>query len=551
MPLELWYSVFEYAASEVEAQRAAFATEHNVPNIHYTSLVPLTSDLLREELDSPTCFPYAVSSTCRFFRRLAVATPSAWRRIRVFLEGQDPASTLRKYLDWPERKALSPTDILITRKNWTALLSALAQSDQQASWDDDQEPLVNVDEEEDRKVRELMGVLLPNVTQATSLVIQTIDGASLPSIFHFNSPSCPNLHTLVLDSVTRGRRTPIPVSDDLGDQALHTVLLPAVQTLTLTGSNFVSLWRSVTWREWYSVQHRDLPRFSKLRISHCRGADGKPTTAHGEFTPLDFFSAFFTGCLGAGELFDVSCEEWDLDDECMAPLDLEFTTMEKVSTPAIKTYLKCAHPFITQAQDFGVVHTFIGCDIGPTDEWSEVDAMIFGYSIHISRIANPETLRTYLDLTANDVFNLYVVSDCPGFDDSVVGHLPSGASPGRRPVPDLRALYVSNCPHISLQALTDVAFELNDGRIEEADEDTDESSSEYKGLENEFYDEVLKNNLDDFLNSDIHDNYDDSDQRAIGWSESSEHEDESEDGDYVLPDLSSDNSVGDLDSVSL
>jgi hypothetical protein len=290
-----------------------------------------------------------------------------------------------------------------------------------------------------------------------------------------------------------------------------------------------------------------------LRVAHYRDSDGKPTTIHGEFTPPDFFAAFFTGCLRAGELFDVSCEEWDLEEEFMAVPDYDFMKMEKVSTPAIKTYLKCVLPFIIPTQPSGFVHTFTGCDIGPIDAWyadPRLDAIIFGYTIHISHIANSDTLRIYLDIAADDVVNFYI-SDCPGFDDSVVRHLLSETTTGRRPVPNLRALYISNCPRISLQALKEVVSELNHGRFEEADEYTWESSSEFEGMTDEFYHDVLHNSdLDRPRKPNTHNDFDYSNQCAGQRLEHSESED-LEDGDYLPPDRLSDGSVEDRDSVSL
>ncbi|TEB20508.1 hypothetical protein FA13DRAFT_207865 [Coprinellus micaceus] len=141
--------------------------------------------------------------------------------------------------------------------------------------------------------------------------------------------------------------------------------------------------------------------------------------------------------------------------------------------------------------------------------------------------------------------------DCPGFDDSVVRHLLSETTTGRRPVPNLRALYISNCPRISLQALKEVVSELNHGRFEAADEDTEESSSEFEGLTDELYHEVLHNSdLDRPRKPNTHNDFDYSDQCVVQWPEHSQSEDP-EDGDYLSLDRFSDSSVGDRDSVSL
>lgn len=433
------------------------------------------------------------------------------------------------------------------------LASSLRQCDVHSEGDDDLG--LGQDQDEARKVQDMMDLLLPHISGATSLTIQTLYGDSLPSILHFSDSNCPNLHTLVLDSLLRGRGTPVPIPQS-PNTPVSEILLPVVRNLALTGPNFVALLRSPPWAEWFGAlyEQRQLGRFKKLRISHYRDSDGTPTSTHAEFTLEDFFCSFFMGCHHVGELVDISSSGYNINPDALETPTYDVITMERVSSSVVKSYLDCVSPFVPEEDPADFTHIFIGCDIGPSYVRSpdpRRDSIIHGESIKISHISNPDTLRVYLNLAADDVFGLWI-SDCPGFDDSVVRHLLMDTSEGRRPIPNLRALYIENCPQISLQVLRKAVTRLNYGCTGVDDEYIGisdwENSSDFGDMMDKFYDEIVH---DESLNCpETHDtdpktnpvvDYGDWERRMPNLED-----DDPEDLDYYPPGFEDDQSVSDI-----
>ncbi|KAJ2918934.1 hypothetical protein MD484_g1494, partial [Candolleomyces efflorescens] len=133
----------------------------------------LALDLHKNEDIESSPFPYSVSAACYQLDEVLSDYPEAWTRVCVYLEEEDPATTLKTYLDRSED--LQIEDIVITRKDWKAL-DALPQA---------QREKVRCDPQEATKVKSLLPVLYENASRCRNLTIRTLSGHSLPRILDF------------------------------------------------------------------------------------------------------------------------------------------------------------------------------------------------------------------------------------------------------------------------------------------------------------------------------------------------------------------------------
>jgi hypothetical protein len=122
---------------------------------------------------SPFPFPYSVSTACYQLDEVLSDYPEVWTRVCVYLEDEDPAATLKTYLDRSENLWLE--EIVITRRDWKAL-DALPQA---------QREKVGCDPQEAGKVRSLLPVLYENASRCRNLTVRTLSGDSLPRILDF------------------------------------------------------------------------------------------------------------------------------------------------------------------------------------------------------------------------------------------------------------------------------------------------------------------------------------------------------------------------------
>lgn len=125
------------------------------------------------DLESANRFPYLVSDACYQLDEVLSDFPAAWTRVCVYLEDEDPAATLRTYLERSEDLFLE--DILITRRDWTSI-NARPKSECEK---------VRCDPLEAEKVRALLPLLYENAWRCRNLTIRTMSGNSLPRVLDF------------------------------------------------------------------------------------------------------------------------------------------------------------------------------------------------------------------------------------------------------------------------------------------------------------------------------------------------------------------------------
>ncbi|KAJ3545036.1 hypothetical protein NMY22_g2586 [Coprinellus aureogranulatus] len=444
--IDIWRRIFEHANEAEEARRLVLADPAS----------PLYVDphAPRYELDSPRCFPHSVAAAGLCFQAILMAMPSVWRRILIYLEDESPATALLGHIARLERSGLKPTEIVVTRKNWAALSAASTPPDPR----------------EEDKVKDIMNVLHEQLPHLTSLTIRTISGNSLPCITDFSMAQLPQLQTLVLDSVIRG--TGRVQRTRTQSEPIESVHLPMLSHLALTGPNLVTICRDGAWKTWYEGRRKlkqyPSTKFDVLRISHFDEVDGRDTSKYPSFTLQDFFRHVLEAQTRELQLCDVSYGNYSLDPRAM---DVEqFTylslTMENVSWNVIRCYLESISTVSFEPEDYtdGIVpwtHKFINCDFGTPSKWEAFKECIAipGESLVLARMPCPESVKLCLGLASETVGSLWV-SDSPGFGESVIRRL-AKADGGSRLLPNLRAIHLEDCPHISLGLLKDLAEELN------------------------------------------------------------------------------------------
>ncbi|KAF6745552.1 hypothetical protein DFP72DRAFT_856335 [Ephemerocybe angulata] len=214
LPLSIWDRIIQHASTPSPSP----LDEESNP---YTTLTPSVP------LDAPNAFPYALSAASPLFHAILTRTPAAWQRILVFLDEPFPASTLTLALTRLARAGLKPTEILLTRKKWAEYAARGAAP-----------PL---DPFEEDKMLELMDVLRYHLGEVRSLVIRTISGNALPSIFEFSDLCCPHLVVLEMDSLVRGTGRvlpppPAPAAPTPGPPSTSTASAPAPAPATAAPS---------------------------------------------------------------------------------------------------------------------------------------------------------------------------------------------------------------------------------------------------------------------------------------------------------------------------
>ncbi|KAF5322987.1 hypothetical protein D9611_009341 [Ephemerocybe angulata] len=532
LPVEIWHHIFEIQAAQAEAHRI-LAGGFNSPN----STLNADPYAVPENLDSGVCFPYSIAASCHFFESVLAKIPAAWRRILVYLDDDEPQRTMETYAERLQKAGVTATDILITRRNWHALAARPNSA-----------PEVPPDPVEEEKVLSILPLIFQLAPSAASLTIRTISGDSLPHINHFTGRSYPDLHTLVLDSLIRGTGTLLPYEIPKPDDALE-VLLPSAHILTLSGPNFGYLYQNPAWKAWYLTTRptRDLPRFTKLRVSHWRTEDGYTSTNECVLNTKQFFEAFFAGCYREAELAHMDCVRYPIDGDDMDSPQYDFMMLEDVSLDCFHSYLECITDIWAEDEQdrfAEFTHKFVNCtfraDPGHRHWHLNPSAGILGDSIVLVNMSDENSIKACLDLAAEDVFGLWV-SDSPGFTDSLLrglGHedrLRPGDLRRTRRILNLRSLYLNDCPQISMGSLRRLVEDRNVGWTFEAEEDPEEHCppSEFEELMSKFYSEIM------YGDDDI-------------WGETLERdaEDDPNDPDYLPDDEHSDDSLSDEDTDS-
>ncbi|KAF6741631.1 hypothetical protein DFP72DRAFT_1112515 [Ephemerocybe angulata] len=457
LPVEIWHYIFEIQAAQAEAHRI-LAEDFNSPN----STLEADPYAVPENLDSGQ-----LAASCHFFESVLAKIPAAWRRVLVFLDDDEPQRTLETYAERLQKGGVNATDILITRRHWHALATRPSSA-----------PKVPLDPTEKEKVRAILPTIYQLASFATSLTIQTISGDSLPHINCFCFVQYPDLHTLVLDCLVRGSGTLLPAISHPANPA--DISLPSVHKLSLTGPNFGYLFRNLLWNDWYLEEtngpgpYIDSPRFTKLRISHWRDADGFNSSGERILGTDGLIEALFIGCRYEAELAHADCEKitFDIDPEDMSPPQYSTMTLENVSRNIIYSYLECmkepwAEDEVNSPSEF--THKIVDYTFGYIPALLEDSALIHRDSIVVVRVSDEETLKSCFTLAAKDVYGLWV-SDCSGFTDSVIAYLGLDwrrnfkfrpGTTGQLDIPNLRSLYLNNCPQITIGALRSFVEDRN------------------------------------------------------------------------------------------
>ncbi|KAH6907491.1 hypothetical protein BKA70DRAFT_1563005 [Coprinopsis sp. MPI-PUGE-AT-0042] len=386
------------------------------------------------ELLSPFLFPYSVSRVCKAWDRAASLHPGFWTRIVIRLDLSKPVEAFALYLKRAKNRALDSIYIAHT-------------SDIGVTSDDDREGEV---------VSQLATLLGKRYTRCKSLRILAKYSDSIIKILPICLPEQTNkLEAIELQSHKRShhRLDPLPVFP-LADGA---VTAPNLRRLSLIGPHYIRMFRDKHWRDAMSTL------YLKLTISHLRMEDGgsKPF----QFSELWTSFTHFKG-IGSLTLVNVDIPNFDSDEQATGDRWWREPAVDAVELRNVTSSV--LGPLLTRIKEAHLAR-HISDESGPYvdhlafDNCSFFNCQIFPAAgfVKIRNILNPDTLSLAF---ARINTEMIVISDCPGFDNSSLASLtiPVKSAIDRGdfeelPLSNTRAMWIHNCPNVSLLGLREVA----------------------------------------------------------------------------------------------
>ncbi|KIJ99626.1 hypothetical protein K443DRAFT_679804 [Laccaria amethystina LaAM-08-1] len=174
----------------------------------------------KNDLKSPSVFPYALSSICKAWFDVMLLVPKFWTRLVIFVDNQPTAIA-------ELRSQLSASRDLPFRAHIFNRQDAICQ-----------------DTAESAQVKAVVNELSPHLHRCERLTFDVIHNSSLPSVRHTFSGSFPLLTELSMRCRIHDEPEEL---DSQGEEGRDPFLFPNLTSISLTGSAFVDANKNPDW----------------------------------------------------------------------------------------------------------------------------------------------------------------------------------------------------------------------------------------------------------------------------------------------------------------